>query len=438
MAVRRIVIPYRPRPQFRAFHNRRQRWSSSVVHRRGGKTVSAVNDLQKRALMNERKWPPPKYAYIAPYYNQAKRIAWGYAKHYADGLPGRSFNESELKITLPTGAEIRLFGADNPDALRGDYLDGVVADEFGDWNPTVWPLVVRPMLSDFQGWAAFIGTPKGRNAFYDLHTAAEADPENWFSMTMRASESGLIPPDELADLRRGMSEDQFAQEFECSFEAAVIGAFYAREMQDARTDGRICDVPYNPGLPVHTAWDLGIGDSTAIWFVQLSGPNVHVIDYYEAAGVGLEHYARYLRNELKYVYATPHIYPHDAGHKDLSTGRERVVLLQQLGLPGRVLPASSVEDGIQAARRLIGRCFFDAKKCKQGIDALSAYRREYDEDRKVFKTRPLHDWASHGADAFRYLAMGLPDRLNLRQPLEERDRWARRRTSGDEDSWRTV
>lgn len=418
-----------------AFHDRRQRWSSSVVHRRGGKTVSAVNDLQKRALLNTRKWPPPKYAYIAPYYNQAKRIAWGYAKHYADGLPSRQFNESELKITLPTGAEIRLFGADNPDALRGDYLDGVVADEFGDWNPTVWPLVVRPMLSDFQGWGAFIGTPKGRNAFFDLHTAAEADPENWFSMTLRASESGLIPPDELADLRRGMSEDQYAQEFECSFDAAVIGAYYATEMRELRSEGRITSVPYQKGAPVYTAWDLGIGDSTAIWFCQLIGPNVHVIDYYEASGVGLEHYARKLQ-ELGYVYATPHIYPHDASHRDLSTGRERTVLLSQLGLPGRVLANSAVDDGIQAARRLLGRCWFDEGKCKRGIEALTAYRREYDEDRKAFKSKPWHGWESHGADAFRYLAMGLPDRLNLQQPIQERDRWLRGKK--DDDSWRTV
>lgn len=405
------------------------------MHRRGGKTVSAINDLEKRAIQNTRKWPPPKYAYIAPYYNQAKRIAWGYAKYYADPLPGREFNESELKITYPGGQQLRLFGADNPDALRGDYLDGAVLDEYGDWNPTVWPLVVRPMLSDFEGWGSFIGTPKGKNGFFDVHTAAEADPENWFTMTLRASQSGLIAPDELEDLRKSMSAEQFAQEFECSFEVAMIGSYYGTELQAARAEGRITDVPYDPTKPVYTAWDLGIGDSTAIIFAQINGSQVCIIDYYEANGVGLEHYARHLKQELKYIYATPHIYPHDAAHKDLSTGRERVVTLQQLGLPGRVLPASGVEDGIQASRMLLARCWIDKTKCARLIDALHAYRREWDEDRKVFKTKPMHDWASHGADAFRYLAMGLPERMGLTRKPQPRDGY---RATRETESWRTV
>jgi phage terminase large subunit len=431
---RRIIIPYRPRPQFDSFHAHNKRWGSSVIHRRAGKTVSRVNQIIKRAVLNKRQWPPPKYAYVAPYYNQAKRIAWGYAKHYADPIPGREFNESELKITLPTGAEIRLFGADNPDALRGDYLDGLVADEYGDWDPSVWPLVIRPMLSDFKGWADFIGTPKGRNGFYDLHTAAEADPENWFTQTLKASESGIIAADELADIKRSMSEEQFAQEFECSFDAAAIGAYYGKEIDAMRKEGRIGNVPYDPSLKVWTAWDLGIGDTTSIVFAQLAGAAVHIIDYYEMSGVGLEHYARALQ-ERRYLYELPHIYPHDAAHRDLSTGRERVVTLSQLGLPGRVLPATGVDDGIQATRRLLVRARVDEKKCARLIDALSNYRREYDEDKKAFKPKPFHNWASHAADAMRYLAMGMPERMNLQPSRTPRDGYSRPR---DDESWKTV
>lgn len=374
-----------------------------VIHRRGGKTVASINELQKRAIENTRKWPPPKYAYIAPFYNQAKRIAWGYAKHYADPIPGREFNESELKITYPTGAELRLFGADNPDSLRGDYLDGVVPDEYADWAPSVWPLVVRPMLSDYQGWAAFIGTPKGRNGFYDLHKAAEADPENWFTMTLRASESGLIAPDELADLRRGMSADQFAQEFECDFDAAILGAYFGKEIAAAEREGRICDVPYEPELPVHTAWDLGIGDSTAIWFFQVGYNEVRVIDHYENHGQALPHYASVLASK-PYRYGDDYV-PHDARVRELGTGRTRVETLVALGRKPKLVPDHKIGDGIEAARMTLPSCWFDAVKCRAGVDALRQYQKDYDEKKRDFRDVPRHDWTSHTADAFRYLSM---------------------------------
>lgn len=374
-----------------------------VVHRRGGKTVASINDLQKAALSNERRWPPPKYAYIAPFYNQAKRIAWGYAKHYADPVPGREFNESELKITYPTGAELRLYGADNPDSLRGDYLDGVVPDEYADWMPSVWPLVVRPMLSDFRGWAAFIGTPKGRNAFYDLHKAAEADPDNWFTMTLRASESGLIAPEELADLKRSMSAEQFAQEFECDFDAAVVGAYYGQEIAEARRLGRICEVQCEPHLPVHTAWDLGIGDSTAIWFFQVVRSEIRVIDHYENHGQALPHYASVLASK-PYRYGDDYV-PHDAKVRELGTGRTRIEVLQQLGRSPKLVPAHKLGDGIEAARLSLMMCWFDSAKCGAGVDALSQYQKEYDEKKRDFRDTPRHDWTSHSADAFRYLAM---------------------------------
>lgn len=402
-AERRIIIPYRPRKAFLAFHNRTQRWASLNVHRRAGKTVATVNDLIRAALTNTRTWPPPRYAYIAPFYNQAKRIAWGYAKHYSDPVPGRDFNESELKVTYPNGATLRLFGADNPDSLRGDYLDGAACDEFADWAPSVYPLVIRPMLADYRGWATFIGTPKGHNEFCIQHREAEADPDRWYAMTLKASQSGLISPEELADLRASMTPEQYEQELECSFEAAITGAYFGKEISEADRAGRICELPYERQLPVHTAWDLGIGDSTAIWFFQVVGSEVRVIDHYEAHGHGLAHYVGVLASK-PYKYGDDYV-PHDAKVRELGTGRTRLETLQEMGRKPKLVPNHKVMDGINAARMSMPAVWFDRFKCADGIEALRQYRAEYDEKTRAFKDNPRHDWTSHTADAFRYLAM---------------------------------
>jgi phage terminase large subunit len=223
-----IKIKYRPREQFRPFHSRKQRWSVLVCHRRAGKTVATLNDLI-RGTVNECK-PEGRYAFIFPQRNQAKDTAWRYLRRYAEPLLAKPPNESELRVDLVNGSMIRLYGADNPDALRGPYLDGVVLDEFADMKPEVWHEVVRPMLADRWGWATFIGTPKGKNEFFKLYQNALKD-EAWFHMILKASDSGIIAPTELADLRREMGEDQYQQEFECSFEAAIKGAFYSEEMR---------------------------------------------------------------------------------------------------------------------------------------------------------------------------------------------------------------
>lgn len=405
MAERLITIPYRPRPPFQRYHARTQRWASLVVHRRGGKTVATVNDLNKAAITNTRAYPPPRYGYIAPYYNQAKRIAWGYAKHYADPIPGRLFNESELKITYPNGAELRLFGADNPDALRGDYLDGVVCDEFADWHPDVYPMVIRPMLADYQGWATFIGTPKGRNAFHDQHKDAETKPDEWFSMVMRASESGLIAPDELADLKASMSEEQYAQEFECSFDAAVPGAYYSRLIEQAEREGRITHVPHDPVLKVSTYWDLGKRDATSIWFVQTVAGQAKVIDFHEARGLELDDYALTVSRK-PYVY-DHHYLPHDARAQILGMKHTREAQLKSLLGENRVRITEEVsqEDGRNAARIILPKCWFDAEKCATGIKALRHYHAKYDEKLNILSAEPEHDWSSHAADAFRYFAV---------------------------------
>lgn len=417
-AERRIIIPYRPRRAFLPFHNRTQRWASLNVHRRAGKTVATINDLIRAAVRNTRSWPPPRYAYIGPYYNQAKRIAWGYVKHFADVIPGRDFMESDPKVLkLSNGAEVRVLGADNPDSLRGDYLDGVVCDEFADWAPSVFPLVIRPMLADFNGWATFIGTPKGHNEFCLQHQAAEADPDRWFSMTLRASQSGLIAQDELDDLRASMTPEQYEQELECSFEAAILGAYFGKEIAEAERAGRICELEYERRLPVHTAWDLGIGDSTAIWFFQVVGAEIRVIDHYEAHGQGLPHYAGVLEAR-GYRYGDDYV-PHDAKVRELGTGRTRIETLQALGRNPKLVPMHKIGDGINAARLSMSAVWFDRAKCKDGLEALRQYRTDYDEKTRAFKDNPRHDWTSHTADAFRYLAMAWREMAPVPPPKPE-------------------
>lgn len=407
MATRQVVIPYTPRPQFDAYHNRTERFAKIVAHRRFGKTVGCINDKIKAALTNGRQYPPPRYAYVAPTYTQAKDIAWGYLKHYSAPVPGIKTSESELWVEYPNGARIRLYGADNYDRMRGLYHDGVTIDEPAQMDPRAWPEVIRPTLSDYNGWATFIGTPAGRDWFYKIDQQDDGTPaDQFFRLTLKASETGIINPVELQSLRSGLSEEQFAQEFECSFEAAVVGAYYGKLMAKAEEDGRITGVPYDPAAQVWTAWDLGISDSTAIWFAQQIGREIHIIDYYEQSGADLGHYVKML-GEKPYIYAG-HIVPHDAQAKELGTGKSRLEVLQTLGVKNITVAAMHrVEDGINGVRTVIPRCWFDAKKCSPGIDALKLYRAEYDDKLKTLKPRPVHDWASHGADAFRYLAMTL-------------------------------
>jgi phage terminase large subunit len=386
VATRKIVIPYRPRGAFQDFHQRNQRFSCIVAHRRAGKTVAAVNDLIKAALTSEKS--EPRFAYMAPFYAQAKDVAWGYLKRFTAPIPGVKPNESELRVDLPNGGRIRLYGADNYDRLRGIYLDGVVLDEFADMDPRAWSEVIRPALADRQGWAVFIGTPKGKNAFWEVYERAKAD-DGWFDLRLKASETGLIDATELEGLRDEMSEDEYAREMETSFEAAIEGSYYARLLSDAETDKRVGRVPYDPGAEVHAAWDLGIADSTAIWLAQFVGREIRLIDYLENNGVALDWYARALKDK-PYAYA-PLILPHDAQARELGTGKSRVEMLEGLGFKTRIAPRLSVEDGIETVRRMLPRTWIDADKCDVGLRAIRDYREKVDPKRRV-SLGPLHDW----------------------------------------------
>lgn len=398
----RLKIAYKPREAFKPLHNTKERYGCIVAHRRAGKTVACINHLLRAAL--QCKLNKPRFAYVAPHYNQAKDIAWEYLKEYAAPVieHGGQVNESELRVDLPNGGRVRLYGADNYNRLRGLYFDGIVLDEYADMDPRIWE-VVRPALSDREGWCIWIGTPKGHNAFYEVWKQAQAD--SWFAQMLKASETGLLPEKELLQARKDLSDDQYAQEYECSFEAAIQGAYYGPDMREAEDGKRITTVPWEKGLEVTTAWDLGIGDSTAIWFCQQVGKEIRLIDYYEASGVGLDHYAKVIKDK-PYAYAQ-HLLPHDVAVKELGTGKSRQEVLESLGIRVEIVAKLSVDDGINAARQILNRCWFDAEKCERGIEALKQYRRDYDEKNKAFKLRPLHDWTSHGADAFRYLAVGL-------------------------------
>ena len=398
----RIILPYRPRKAFMLFHERTKRWACLVAHRRAGKTVAAVNDMIRAAAMYQ--GPYGLFAYVAPYRSQAKAVAWQYFKDGAHPII-QSVNEQELTITLINGSQIRLFGADNADAMRGMGYSGVYADEYGDWKPSVWGNVIRPALSDKNGWCVFGGTPKGRNQFYDIYELATRNPSEWFLLRLPASTSGILPASELAAAQAQLTEDQYQQEYECSFSAALLGAFYGSEMRQAEDQGRITRVPYDPELPVYTSWDLGFRDDTAIWFYQVTRGEIRCIDFYAVSGADIHDIAEAVESK-PYKYAK-HYLPHDARAKSLQTGRS---IIEQLAVylgAGKlaVVPDIGLQNGIQAVRMTLPRVWFDVEKCRDGIEALCQYQREYDEDKKAFRQSPRHDWTSHPSDAFRMVAV---------------------------------
>jgi len=400
-----IKLLYRPRKVFVDFHRRKERWGVVVAHRRCGKTVACINELIVKALLESKK--DGRYAYVAPYYSQAKNIAWDYLLRFSKPVMAKA-NQSELWVELINGARIRLFGADNADSLRGLYLDGIVLDEYADMRPRIWGEIIRPLLADRLGWAVFIGTPKGHNAFWDVYSNALQSPD-WYAKTLRASKTGLLPPEELADAAKSMTQDQYLQEFECDFESAILGAYYGKEMRALTDAGRITEVEYDPLFPVHTAWDLGYSDDTSIWWYQVVHGEIRVLDYHSSNGQAIAYYTGLIQakeREYNYVYGT-HWLPHDARAKTLASGGKSIIEQLSVKIPiekMKIVPSLSLQDGIQASRLALLRCWFDTK-CDDGIECLRQYQREYDEDKKVFRDRPRHDWTSHGSDAFRMMSI---------------------------------
>jgi hypothetical protein len=357
-----------------------------------------------------------QYAYIAPFRSQAKSVAWDYLKFYAQPV-SKNTNESDLTVELVNGAKIRLFGSDNADAMRGLGFNGVYLDEYGDFKPSVWGNVIRPTLSDRLGWAVFGGTPKGKNQFHDIYRVSQATPD-WFLLRLPASASKLLPASELKAAQEQLSVDQYDQEYECSFDASIVGAYFGTEMRQAETEGRIRELRFDPDADVFSAWDLGYRDDTAIWFYQIVRGEIHVMDYYAVSGASIEEIANVV-NSKGYRY-TKHFLPHDARAKTLASGGKSIVeqLANHLGGIGKlaIVPEIGVQDGIQAVRMILPKCYFDPI-CDEGLEALRQYQREYDEDKKTFRQTPRHDWCSHPADAFRMLAVAYrQDKSNEPQP----------------------
>jgi len=400
-----VEMDYCPRKVFEDFHDRKERWSVIVAHRRCGKTVLCINDLIYRALMDGKE--NGRYAYVAPYMSMAKQIAFDYLLSYSRPVMAKA-NQSELWVELVNGARIRLFGADNPDTLRGLYLDGVVLDEYADMKPSIFGSVIRPLLTDRGGWATFIGTPKGHNAFWEVYNNATQDP-SWYVKTLRADQSGLLPQSELEDAQATMSDNQYEQEFLCSFEAAILGAYYGQEMRRLTDLERITTVDYDPMFPCHTAWDLGFNDSTSIWWFQVVYGEIRVLDHHSSNGQAVPYYTGLLQqkeDEFGYKYGF-HYLPHDARAKTMASGGKSIIeqFSAKIDIKHlKIVPNLSLQDGIQATRLALTRCWFD-NRCEEGIECLRQYQREWDDDKKVFRDRPKHDWTSHSADAFRYLSI---------------------------------
>jgi hypothetical protein len=402
---RDIKLKYRPRSVFEDFHCRKERWAVIVAHRRCGKTVACINDLIVKALLENK--PHAQYAYIAPFYSQAKSVAWRYLERFSEPVLAKS-NQSELWVELVNGARIRLFGADNPDALRGNFLDGVVMDEMADMKPSVWGEIIRPLLADRLGWATFIGTPKGHNAFYDIYNEATKKP-NWYVKVLRADQTNLLPQSELDDAKASMSDNQYEQEFLCSFEAAILGAYYGQEMRRITDLERITTVDYDPMFPCHTAWDLGFNDSTSIWWFQVVYGEIRVLDHHSSNGQAIPYYIGLLEqkeDEFGYKYGY-HYLPHDARAKTLASGGKSIIeqISAKIDIKHlKIVPNLSIQDGIQATRLALTRAWFD-NRCEEGIECLRQYQREWNDDKKCFNDRPKHDFTSHSADAFRYLSI---------------------------------
>jgi phage terminase large subunit len=393
-----ITIPYSPREWQARLHESTKRWIVLVLHRRAGKTTAVLNHLQRDALLT----PDSRYAFIAPTYKQAKNIAWDLLKYYARPIPGVEFNEAELTAKYPNGSRLILYGADNPDSLRGIALWGVGFDEYSQQPSNIFTEIIRPALADHEGYAIWIGTPKGKNELYNLYEYAKTD-DKWMAMLLTAEDTKILPKEELEDARKTMTEEEYQQEFMCSFEASIKGAYYAKELERARLEKRITDVPHEALLKVHTWWDLGVGDSTCIGFFQVYGTQWRLIDYYEASGEGLQHYINTLKDR-DYQYGE-HFAPHDIKVRELGSGKSRYEIAQELGLQFNVAPNVAIDDGINAVRMRFNTLWIDQEKCKRFIEAISQYRKEWNDKMGEYKPHPLHDWTSHAADMLRYWAV---------------------------------
>lgn len=399
-------------------------------HRKAGKDLTWWNFTILRAMERQ-----GMFWYVLPTYEQAKNVIWyGFSKeprtadddygtvlqagqrfldHIPAALLAKEPNNSDLLITLVNGSMIKLMGSDKTDSIVGPNPIGIVLSEFAIQFPEVLDLLT-PILEQNQGWLAINSTPRSQNHFYRMWQVARANPQRWFSSLLTIEDTkrdspgenggAAVTKDQIEQLRReGMDEDWIQQEYYCSFFGTHTGAYYGKIVGDIDQRGQIRDVPWEPEYPVFTAWDLGVADATAIWFGQICGRELHIIDYFEASGEGLPYFARELRNR-PYYYSN-HWAPHDIEVRELGSGKSRKEIASTLGIYFRVVPNLPLQDGIDAVRVVLNRCFFDRVKCDKGLRALRGYRKEWDAKKGDYRSYPFHDKWSHGADAFRYLAL---------------------------------
>lgn len=384
-----------------------------VWHRRAGKDEFCLHWAAVAAFQRI-----GGYWHMLPQASQARKAIWDAINPHTgkrridEAFPlalRETTRENEMFIRFKNGSTWQVIGSDNFNSLVGSPPIGVVYSEYALADPAAWAFL-RPIMAENGGWALFVSTPRGRNHMAKLYEYAKHSPD-WHADKLNVEDTRAIPLDVIDRERRELiaergeaeAEALIQQEYYCSFDAAIPGAYYAALLNRLEQAGHVGAVPYDPAYPVVTAWDLGIGDSTSIWFAQFVGREVRLIDYYETNGVGLDHYAKVLAD--KGYYYEKHYLPHDADAKELGTGTTRVETLKKLGIRATVLPIAAIDDGINAVRNLLPRSYFDAAKCERGLDCLRNYQRKWNDDLKIFGDKPLHDWASHGSDSFRYLAM---------------------------------
>jgi hypothetical protein len=388
-----------------------------IAHRRWGKdeiTLAATCEIAHQRVAS--------YWHCLPEYEQGRKALWNAINaHTGKRRIDEAFppeiregkDEQQMLIKLKCGSTWQIIGSDRYDATVGAGVAGIVYSEWALANPSAWAYH-RPMLEENNGFAAFITTPRGRNHAKAMYDMAKANPR-WFAEVSTVHETGALSQEQitesLAEYIALYGEDigraQFEQEYECSFNAAILGAFYAREMATVRKEGRIAEIEAIPGRMVHRAWDIGVRDDTSIWWFQVVGAQVFILDCYTASGVGLDHYADIVakRTEQHGWTAGADFVPHDAKVKEWGTGRTRVETMRDYGLRPELVPSATKLDGINAARKTLARCVFHPRCEETGISALEQYRREWNDEKKAFKANEVHDWTSHLADAFRYLAL---------------------------------
>ena len=386
-----------------------------VWHRRAGKDLIALNWLISSAVHEK----IGTYWHVFPTYRQGKKAIWDETnkdgKKYLDHIPKqliKSKNDMEMRVELWNGSSYQIVGSDNVDSLRGANIKGVAFSEFSEQRPSAWE-VIQPMIESNNGFALFNFTPKGQNHAYKLFEYAKENPK-WFSqiLTVEDTVNQVFTLEQITNIKeehlaKGKTLDLFNQEYYCSFAGSVDGAYYAAILTELETKGRVGNYAHDSLLQVETWWDLGVSDSTAIWFTQSIGNEIRIIDYYENQGYGMQHYIQYC-NSKPYIYKS-HNAPHDIRVKEFSNGKSRLETAYSLGMSFNVVPNIPVIDGINATRSILPRCYFD-KSVVKGLETLKNYKKDFDEVNNCFKDKPKHDWTSHGADAFRYFAVGFQER----------------------------